>query len=83
MGRGMCVSNAIHAFPFLSKYVNATKMMDIAFPPLEKLVVAGYDFEEAPDNELGWYKKTRVDWLTRFKWLKYQSSLHSISIRWA
>ena len=66
------VGHTAHAFPFRSKYVDETKMTDISFPPLEKLIVMGYNFEEAADGGYVWYDDSRVAWSTRFKWLKYQ-----------
>ncbi|TGO20872.1 hypothetical protein BPAE_0259g00020 [Botrytis paeoniae] len=69
---GCEVGNQIEAFPFLSSEFNTDRenMTSIQFPPLEKLVVEGYDFEESPDGGSGWYKNIEtpeVDWRTRLK----------------
>ncbi|KAM3148854.1 hypothetical protein ABEW05_010916 [Botrytis cinerea] len=74
---GCVVDNEIEAFPFLSSEFNTDRenMTSIQFPPLEKLVVEGYDFEESPDGGSGWYRNIetpKVDWRTllKFPWNK-------------
>ncbi|KAK6610306.1 hypothetical protein H4I95_03365 [Botrytis cinerea] len=74
---GCVVDNEIEAFPFLSSEFNTDRenMTSIQFPPLEKLVVEGYDFEESPDGGSGWYRNIetpKVDWRTllKFPWDK-------------
>ncbi|TGO85916.1 hypothetical protein BPOR_0352g00070 [Botrytis porri] len=60
------------AFPFLSSEFNTDRenMTSIRLPPLEKLVVEGYNFEESPDGGTGWYgniETPKVDWRIRVK----------------
>ncbi|TGO46895.1 hypothetical protein BCON_0302g00020 [Botryotinia convoluta] len=69
---GGVFNDGIEAFPFLSSEFNTAleNMTSIRFPPLEKLVVEGYDFEESPDGGRGWYRnieKPEADWRTRLK----------------
>ncbi|KAF5874167.1 uncharacterized protein Bfra_004174 [Botrytis fragariae] len=64
--------NQVEAFPFLSSEFNTDQenMTSTKFPPLEKLVVGGYDFEESPDGGSGWYENLEtpeIDWRTRLK----------------
>ncbi|TEY65448.1 hypothetical protein BOTCAL_0140g00130 [Botryotinia calthae] len=70
---GCVIDNEIEAFPFLSSEYNTNRenMTSIQFPPLEKLVVEGYDFEESPDGGSGWYmniETPEVDWRTLLKY---------------
>ncbi|TGO52695.1 hypothetical protein BOTNAR_0316g00010 [Botryotinia narcissicola] len=72
---GCEVGNVVSAFPFLSSEFNTDQenMTSIQFPPLEKLVVEGYDFEESPDGGTGWYydiETPEIDWRTllEFPW---------------
>ncbi|TGO33258.1 hypothetical protein BHYA_0257g00110 [Botrytis hyacinthi] len=72
---GCEVGNVVSAFPFLSSEFNTDQgnMTSIQFPPLEKLVIEGYDFEESPDGGIGWYldiETPEIDWRTllEFPW---------------
>lgn len=72
---GCEVGNVVSAFPFLSSEFNTDQenTTSIQFPPLEKLVVDGYHFEESPDGGIGWYYDTEtpeIDWRTllEFPW---------------
>ncbi|TGO74449.1 hypothetical protein BELL_0281g00010 [Botrytis elliptica] len=70
--QGCEVGNQFEAFPFISSKFNTDQenMTSIQFPPLEKLVVGGYDFEESPDGGSGWYETLETDWRTllEFPW---------------